>query len=135
MPNGNVQAVRFIAFILVAAAIYYAGISNEVYAVASPASITFHTVIRKVESVAAFVVVAATAAWWLGASRRLTAILIYGTAAYSGLIELGQRIEGSHESLAESAFDVLCGALGGYIVAAFVVFATRFSSRADRKRR
>lgn len=112
------------------------GLSNEVYKVASPPHLEFHTAIRKAESVVGFALVALTMAWWLRPRRaHLTTTLVAGTAIYSALIEVGQRLEGSYEQLVESVFDVACGALGGYIVAALIALAARRNSKALRQRK
>ena len=127
------RRTRLIIFLVVAAAFYVLGLSNEVYDVASPPALSFHTALRKVESIVAFAAVAAAMAWWLGPTRRLPLYLVAGMACYSGLIELGQRLEASHEWIVESLFDVFCGAAGGYIVAAAMLFWGR-RSNVDRKR-
>ncbi|MGH7661241.1 MAG: hypothetical protein ACRENA_10065 [Vulcanimicrobiaceae bacterium] len=126
------RAARLWIFIIVAVAVYAIALSNDVYVIASPPALNLHVVIRKAESIVAFTAVAFAAAWWLGSRRQLPAILIFGAATYSGLIELGQRICGSHESWQESLFDVFCGTLAGYIVAAVMLFVARRRSRADR---
>lgn len=110
-------------------------ISSDVYEVASPRSLTYHILLRKVESVAAFSVVALALAWCLGPRRRLGTILVGGLAAYSALIEVAQRLMGSHETNWESLFDVACGALGGLIVAVAIVLTKRRGRRLFQRRR
>jgi len=136
------KTARFLIFLIVAASIYVTGVSNEVYILASPQSLAFHTALRKAESIVAFSVFAATLAWWLWPKplhstrnrRGLGFVLVVTTAAFSALIEVGQRVSGSTESYAESLFDVGCGALGGYIVATLIALAERRRSRTDRTR-
>jgi hypothetical protein len=123
-------SVRLTIFVVVAAVVYVAGVSNEVYTIASPPALGLHTVIRKVESIVAFAVVALAMAWWLGKRPHLATYLVTGTALYSALIEIGQRVSGSHERLAESLFDVFCGLVAGYIVAALTACVWRRGSTA-----
>lgn len=123
---------KFVLFLIVAAAMFVAAVSNEVYAVASPPSLGWHIALRKVESIVGFTVVALTAAWWLGGRRNLPGLLIVGTAAYSALIELAQLSRGSTEGWASSVFDVACGAFGGAV--ADVVVEVRLRSKAERIR-
>jgi len=106
--------LRFFVFIFVATTFYVVALNNEIYTIASPPSMGYHIVLRKLESIVAFVIVATSMNWWL-MLRRPRAVLALCTAAYSALIEIGQRLSGSHEQLAESLFDVACGAAGGYI--------------------
>lgn len=117
-------------FVVVAAAMFALATSGEVYVVASPPSLTYHVLLRKIESVVAFTAVALTLAWWLGRRRRLGPILVVALAVYSALIEVAQRLGGSHENNWESLFDVACGALGGYIAAIAIA-----ALRSDRSRR
>ena len=133
MRADSIKTLRFVVFAIVAAAGFALATSSEVYLVASPPWITYHVLLRKVESVAAFAVVALALAWWLGRRPRLGIILPVALAAYSALIEVAQRLLGSHENNWESLFDVACGALGGYIAALLVPIATRRGSVTRRR--
>lgn len=104
---------RLLVFVVVATIFYVAALSNELYTIASPPSFSFHIVLRKLESVVAFTIVGLSLNWCLVTRQRRTLILALSIAAYSALIEIGQRVSGSHEPIAESMFDVLCGAVGG----------------------
>ena len=103
------------AAIAIAAALFWAATSNEVYDVTSPPAFSFHVLLRKLYSIAAFAVVGFTADKALGPSTRaaLRAALLVG--AYSGAIEVAQAYSGSHEGLAWSAIDLLCGFIGGWL--------------------
>ncbi len=70
---------------------------------------------RKAYSVIAFGVVGILADRALGPARRpaLRAALV--VAAFSVAIEIGQKLHGSHEGPRSNLFDVLCGALGGWL--------------------
>jgi len=109
------RSARFTIFLILAVAFYVAALSNTVYVIASPPDLGWHTVLRKVESVVAFTVLGLALAWWLAGRRYLSAILIFGMAAYSALIEAGQQLTGSPEGWHQHIFDIACGALGGLI--------------------
>ncbi len=99
----------------VAAALFWAATSNEVYDVTSPPGLSFHVLLRKTYSIAAFALVGFTADKALGPSARagLRAALV--VAAYSAAIEVAQAVRGSHEGVAWNVVDVLCGAAGGWL--------------------
>ena len=109
------RLARFFVFLVLAVAFYIAALSDRVYELASPPDLVGFVTLRKIESVVAFAVVGLSAAWWLSGRRHMTAILVLGMAAYSALIELGQSLAGSTETWRQHSFDILCGALGGYI--------------------
>jgi len=111
------RSLRFAVFLTLAIALYVAALSNAVYIFASPPDLDWHTLLRKTESVVAFIIVGLSAAWWLAGRRNLPLILIIGMAAYSASIEIGQSFTGSPESWRLHIFDIACGALGGYIAA------------------
>lgn len=99
----------------VAAALFWAATSSDVYDLTSPLSLSFHVVLRKTYSIAAFALVGFTADKALGPSARgaLRAALV--VAAYSAAIEVVQAARGSHEGVAWNVADVLCGAAGGWL--------------------
>ncbi|HEX3550192.1 MAG TPA: hypothetical protein VHT53_07455 [Candidatus Elarobacter sp.] len=101
--------------VAVAAVMFWAATSNAVYETTSPSALSFHVLLRKAYSIAAFALVGFTADRALGPSVRgpLRAALLVG--AYSAAIEVTQAVRGSHEGLAWNAFDVLCGAAGGWL--------------------
>ena len=98
-----------------AALLFWAATSNEVYDVTSPARLSFHVLLRKAYSIAAFALVGFTARKALGASALTPARGALLVAAYSATIEIAQAINGSHEGIAWNVFDVLCGAAGGWL--------------------
>ena len=98
---------------ITAIAMYFAAISDDVYTIASPPTLGWHTILRKVESLLAFALLGMVTAWTLGRRRDLGVILVLGLAAYSVLIEIGQRFTGTSESIRMSLFDIACGAAGG----------------------
>lgn len=116
---------RWALFAGVAAAIFAAALSGDVYDVTSPKALTHHVTLRKVYSIGAFAVVGLTYA--LARRRRAgvadTALAI---AIYSGFIECGQFFT-SDEPLSFELLDVACGAAGGALGA----LAARFSVRAN----
>lgn len=109
------RLIRIVILCVAAIVIYFAAISNDVYDVASPPDLSGHTIIRKLESLVAFAFLGLLTAWTLGRRRNLGVILVVGLAAYSGLIEIGQRLTGTSESLRMSLFDIACGAIAGLL--------------------
>jgi hypothetical protein len=88
---------------------------NLVPQFAHPLWLSAHFWLRKVYSVIAFTIVGFAAHKGLGPSRwpvRRAALLV---GAYSLCIEIGQRTYDGYEPELESAFDVGCGALGGWL--------------------
>jgi hypothetical protein len=111
--------------VTVAAALFWAATSNEVYDLTSPPALSFHVLLRKTYSIAAFALVGFTADKALGPSGRAAVRAALVVAAYSAAIEVAQAARGSHEGLAWNAVDVLCGAVGGWLG----VVAGRISGR------
>jgi hypothetical protein len=124
------KIARLFITLCVATALYLAAIDNDVYLIASPPNLAWHTFLRKAESLVAFALVGLLAGWTIGPRRKLSLVLALLLGAYSALIEIGQRLTGTHESLRLSLFDVACGAVGG-IVAAWIVL--RLSSKLSRR--
>lgn len=109
-----VRVFRWIVFVLVGGFFFAIALSPEVYSVTSPYELPFHVLLRKIYSVVAFALVGLSWAWaWpgpRGARIRVTALAI---AAFSGAIEIGQKITEGHEALVWNAVDVACGGIGG----------------------
>jgi hypothetical protein len=99
----------------VARALFGAGVLHF----AHPWWLSLHIALRKAYSVVAFALVGYTAHRALRPTRRpaLRAMLL--VAAYSLGIEIAQRFEFPGEPNLESAFDVGCGALGGWLAIRF----------------
>lgn len=97
-------------------------LSTTVYEMTSPSALFWHVALRKVYSIAAFSLVgyAARRAFDEHAISRSPLVTILAVAAYSGLIEVAQALEGSQEGLAWNTIDVVCGAIGGLIGNAIV---------------
>lgn len=100
---------------IVAAVLFWLATSETVYELTSPPDLSWHVLLRKAYSIGAFALVGFTTDKALGPSARpaLRAALV--VAAYSGAIEIAQAWSGSHEGLRWNAFDVLCGAVGGWL--------------------
>jgi hypothetical protein len=111
--SGSARRGWIAAASVVAAVIFWAATANEVYEITSPSALSFHVVLRKAYSIAAFALVGFTADKALGSSTRgpLRAALL--VAAYSGAIEIVQAVLGSKEGPVWNAVDVACGAAGG----------------------
>ena len=101
--------------VAVAAALFWAATSNEVYDITSPPALTFHVVLRKTYSIVAFALVGFTADKALGPTTRAAVRGALAVAAYSAAIEVVQAARGSHEGSVWSTLDVLCGAAGGWL--------------------
>jgi hypothetical protein len=107
-----VKIVRWLAFLAVAAFFFALALRGDVYVATSPPSFGWHVALRKAYSIGAFAIVGALFRWASGERPGFTALIV---AVYSGGIEAGQRITDGHESLAWEAFDVACGAVGGWL--------------------
>jgi hypothetical protein len=104
-----------VATVLLAAALYAAALSDQIYDLTSPPALSWHVALRKLYSIIAFALLGFTLRRALGEAGRMRFIVpcVLGVAAFSALIEVGQYLEGSQEGLGWNAIDTLCGALGG----------------------
>jgi len=127
---------RIVLAILVATAFFIVALRADVYEGTSPPhlaarlfgetgarmgrplGLSLHIVIRKLYSVVAFAIVGWTAQRALPPSSRPALRMTLLVALYSAAIEYGQWREGSTEGLRWNAFDVACGALGGFLAIA-----------------
>ena len=120
-------------------ALYVAATSHRVYNRTLPHALIEHlfgeddgewlsalVVLRKLYSVVAFTLFGFLVHQALPTSRRpaLRAALI--VAAFSAGIEVAQKLHHAHEGLLSNAFDVACGAFGGWLA---VTLARVFSRR------
>jgi len=99
----------------VAAVLFWAATSNEVYDLTSPASLSWHVALRKAYSIVAFAVVGFTADKALRPSAFAVLRAAVMVALYSAEIEVVQALLGSHEGLIWNGIDTACGAAGGAI--------------------
>jgi uncharacterized BrkB/YihY/UPF0761 family membrane protein len=119
---------------------FWAALSHRVYNRTLPVGLIEHLfgeddgdwrsallVLRKLYSVVAFTLIGFIVQKALPPARRpaLRAALV--VAALSALIEVAQKLRHAHEGLASNAFDVLCGAAGGWLG---VTIARAFRRRA-----
>jgi hypothetical protein len=115
IPESSKSRWVWIAVALVTAAVlFWAATSDVVYDVTSPSTFSWHVLLRKSYSIAAFALVGFTADKALGPYARAAlrgAVLV---ALYSAAIEVAQSFH-SHEGLAWNAVDVGCGAAGGWL--------------------
>ncbi len=113
--SGRARRVWIATASVVAAVLFWVATSNELYEITSPSLLSFHVLLRKAYSIAAFALVGFTADKALGSSTRgpLRAALL--VAAYSGAIEIVQAVRGSNEGLVWNAADVAFGAAGGWL--------------------
>jgi hypothetical protein len=100
--------------VVTAAVLFWAATSDVVYDVTSPPSFSWHVLLRKSYSIAAFALVGFTADKALGPNARAAlrgAVLV---ALYSAAIEVVLAFH-SHEGPFWNAVDVVCGAAGGWL--------------------
>ena len=94
-------------------------------------NLTPRRVLRKVYSIIAFGIVGFFAAPLIGKSQRVAGDA-FVVAAFSAVIEVAQRFTGPRESLWWNAFDIGCGAIGGWLGAlAFNALARMRRLRGD----
>jgi FtsH-binding integral membrane protein len=100
---------------------YFLGTNDTVYNLTSPDALDIHVLLRKAYSIVAFSVTGYVAARASLASGWRTSPLTVALwlALFSLAIEIGQDMSPPRESLALHSFDVACGALGGWLGAAF----------------
>jgi predicted membrane-bound mannosyltransferase len=103
------------AAVVVAAVLFWAATSNEVYDLTSPPALSWHVLLRKAYSIAAFALVGFMADKALGPSAKAPLRGALLVAAYSAAIEIVQWRNDSHEGIAWNVVDVLCGAAGGWL--------------------
>jgi hypothetical protein len=111
----HVPILRWVAFILVASTFFAVALSDAVYELTSPLTLSWHVLLRKTYSIGAFALVGALLTWALPARTRRPLRIAAAIALYSALIEVGQRVSGSRESFTWNVIDVMCGAIGGYL--------------------
>jgi hypothetical protein len=114
-PSSNARWIWRALAVVTAALLFWAATSNEVYDITSPERFSFHVLLRKAYSIAAFALVGLTADRALGGTARATLRGALLVGAYSAAIEFVQARHGSHEGVAWNAVDVLCGAAGGWL--------------------
>jgi hypothetical protein len=99
---------------------------------AHPWWLSLHIWVRKVYSVVAFALVGYTAHRALAQTARPVLRATLMVAAYSFGIEIAQRLFVATEPVLESALDVACGALGGWLA---IQADNVLGNPADRRRR
>jgi uncharacterized BrkB/YihY/UPF0761 family membrane protein len=123
----------------VLAVVFWAALSHRVYDRTLPIAVfervfgedveegplALHVLLRKVYSVVAFTLLGVVVHFALPRTRRPAVRAALIVAAFSAAIEVAQKLRGAHEGLLSNAFDVACGALGGWLA----VTLARASSR------
>jgi hypothetical protein len=109
--------------VVAAAALYAVALSDAVYEATSPYWLSWHVLLRKSYSVAAFAVVGylLRRALTERGRREILWSTVLGVAAYSAAIEVGQAFAGSREGLLWNTVDTACGALGGALACAGLI--------------
>ena len=103
-------------------------VSHEVYDITSPASLSWHILLRKAYSIAACAGLGYALRRALAENAVRTnvpATCVLGVAAYSAAIEVAQHLHGATEGLGWNAFDTACGAVGGAVASIDVIFRRR----------
>jgi hypothetical protein len=109
VPNGTARpqpALWWTLTIIVAGALFFVALSDEVYNLTSPPG-PLRVLVRKSYSIVAFALVGYLLSRALGVAGAV--------GAYSLAIEVCQDLAGSHEGLVFNAIDVICGLVGGYL--------------------
>ena len=134
MPQPGRMKLWTVAAVVVAAALYVTALSNDVYALTSPESLSWHVLLRKAYSVVAFALVGYLAGRAFLEWRRRPTLwgLAVIVAVYSAAIEVGQALHGSREGLTWNAVDTACGGLGGWLGALCLPRPERVRERRPR---
>ena len=95
--------------------------------------LTPQVALRKIYALVAFTLIGFVVHKALPPTRRpaLRAALIVG--GFSTLIELLQKLHHAHEGLASNAFDILSGALGGWLAVTAATFVARRPGGSSRR--
>jgi|GEM_PF-523484 len=122
------RAWAAVAAVVVVAVAFGAATSHRVYNRTLPVGLIEHlfgeddgdwlsalVVLRKLYSIAAFTLIGFVVHLALPPARRPALRAAVIVAAFSALIEVAQKLHHAHEGLASNAFDVLCGAFGGWL--------------------
>ncbi len=126
------------AAVVIVALAFWAALSHRVYSRTLPAGLLEHlfgeddgewrsalVVLRKLYSIVAFTLVGFVVHKALPPARRAALRAAVIVAALSALIEIAQKLRHAHEGLASNAFDVLCGAFGGWLAVTIARALTR----------
>ena len=127
-PRLSRRAWAAAAAVVIGAVAFWAALSHRVYSHTLPLGLLEHLFgeddgewrsvlvgLRKLYSIVAFTVVGFVVHKALPPSRRPALRAAVVVAALSALIEVAQKVRHAHEGLASNAFDVLCGAFGGWL--------------------
>jgi uncharacterized BrkB/YihY/UPF0761 family membrane protein len=122
------RAWAAVAAVVIAALAFWAALSHRVYNHTLPLGLLEHLfgeddgewrsaliVLRKLYSLVAFTLIGFVVHKALPPARRPALRAAVIVAALSALIEVAQKLRHAHEGLASNAFDVLCGAFGGWL--------------------
>ena len=127
----NRKSIGIIGLVFVAGVLFWSALRSDVYEITSPTNLHWHTVLRKLYSIAAF----ATVGYLSGRLARSRSqweifwISVLVGANFSALIEIVQVFIAS-ESLKWHLIDVGCGAVGGAIGGVFAAAPWRRRSNA-----
>jgi hypothetical protein len=99
----------------VGAAIFGSGVGHY----GDPFGLSLHVVLRKAYSIVAFAIVGVLAFLVLPPSKRPATRMALLIGLYSAAIEYAQFRDGSLEGPWWNAFDILCGAIGGWLAGRF----------------
>lgn len=123
------RAWAALAALVVVALLFWAAVSHRVYNRTLPHALVEHlfgeggdgewlpllAVLRKVYSIVAFTLIGFLVHGALPAARRPALRAAVIVAAFSALIEIAQKLHHAPEGLRSNAFDVACGAFGGWL--------------------
>jgi hypothetical protein len=110
-----------------AAGFFALALSDVVYEVTSPGSSPAHIIVRKLYGLACFTLLGYLFSRVTGRGPVLATFVRAAVvvALYSAVVEIGQHVTGSHESLKWNAVDVALGFIGGAIGGALALVRWR----------
>ncbi|MDQ6942102.1 MAG: hypothetical protein M3169_06245 [Candidatus Eremiobacteraeota bacterium] len=137
-PRLSRRAWAALAAVVIIALAFWAALSHRVYSRTLPVGLLEHlfgeddrewrsalVVLRKFYSVVAFTLIGFVVHKALPPARRPALRAAVIVAALSALIEIAQKLRHAHEGIVSNAFDVLCGAFGGWLAVTIARALTR----------
>ncbi|MBV8172601.1 MAG: hypothetical protein JO219_11790 [Candidatus Eremiobacteraeota bacterium] len=105
----------WVLLLAAAGGLFVLAVSDSVYDATSPGTLPHHVIVRKLYSLVCFTLLGLLFGRSLGPSSLVACVARASAAvgAYSTLVEIGQHLAGSHESIKWNLVDICIGAVGG----------------------